>query len=102
MIEVRPTWGSVISSDLMPLAFVESLDVYAVKDGSEQLIAMISSGSSQDPSLSLAGIDVNILDLSEEDVQIVIRPQYNDLATIADGQEVEASMSFSYRLSGRK
>ena len=102
MLEVRPSSGSIISTSLLPLAFVESLDVYAVSDGSEQLIAMISSGSSQDPSLSLAGLDFNILDLSDETVQIVLRPDYNELAPIADDMEVEVDLTFVYSLSGRK
>lgn len=102
MLEVRPTFGSVVSTSLLPMGFVESLDVYALHEGAEVLIATISSGSSQDPSMSLSGIDVNVLDLSDDSVQILLRPEYNDLGSVADNIEVEVSLAFSYSLTGRK
>ena|GEM_PF-5167365 len=102
VLNAGPSFGLVVSVDVLPLGFVEALDVYAISGSQELLIGMISSGSSQDASFGLAGIDQNLIDFAgDESIDIVLRPQFNDLG--APGTvEADVAFTFNFSISGRR
>ena len=102
VLEVRPTFGLVVSIDVLPLGFIEAIDVYAVSGVNETLIGMLSSGSSQDASLGLAGLDLNLLGFSgNEAVDIVMKPKYHDIG-VPESVSAEVRFAFNFLISGSK
>lgn len=102
-LEVTPMSGSATSELVIPLPFVEALDLYAVHDGREVLIGMMNRESSAQASFGLTGVDYNLLDLAEDDeIRIVVRPQFNDLTSGVEQASVYFTFNFNFIIDGTK
>jgi len=103
VLEARPTFGLVASTDVLPLGFVGALNIYAVLGNEEILIGEMSSGSSQDASFGLAGLDVNLIEFAGyEPVDFVLRPQFNDLGVGVGEVDADVTFAFNFLIDGLK
>ena len=103
IIEVLPMFGTISSVDVLPLSFVESLDVYALQGGQELLIGQLASETSQSASIGLTGLDTNLYDFGgNEDIELVLRPSYNEIGTQMSIMAIDIRFSLSYSITGKK
>ena len=102
VLETTPTFGLVVSTDVLPLGFVEVIDFCAVSGDNEILIGMMSSGSSNDASFGLSGLDVNLMDFAGEDAtDMVLRPQFNDLGGVGS-VSADITFTFNFQIQGSR
>lgn len=103
IIEVLPTFGSISSVDLLPLSFVEALDIYALQGDRELLIGQLASESTQNASIGLDGVDVNLYDFGgDDDIELILRPSYNEIGTQMPVMDIDIRFSLSYSITGKK
>ena len=104
IIEVTPSTGSLVTTNIVPLDFLDELDIYAVADGEETMIGMtIMNTDPSNASRSIDFLDINLDDLADSDgrVEIVLKPIYV-AGTSASDVATEISMTFNFQVSGRK
>ncbi len=98
-----PTSGVMTTTNVVPLDFLDELDIYAVADGVETLIGMANTPTPGDASRGIDFLDINLEDLADDDdrVEIVLKPAYESGATETD-IATEISLTFNFQVDGVK
>ena len=104
IIEVVPASGSIVTQELFNLSFVEELEIYAIQEGREILIGRSSSTDiGATPSVGIQGIDQNLYLFGQnDDIDIVLRPEYTDIGTQITTLNVDVRFALNYSVTGIK